>query len=156
MGRGDVRRRLALMVAGTLSLVACGGSEAADPVAGAVADDASPNEGAGALPAVGLVTPVVAADLAVDDRITVIDVRTPEEFAEGYIEGAALIDFYADTFAGEIAALDHDQTYLIYCRSGNRSGQTHALMQELGFDQVYDLDGGINAWSAQGLALAAP
>jgi rhodanese-related sulfurtransferase len=148
MGHRGARGRLALIAIGALALAACGGSGAAEPVAEAVSDNA--------LPATGLVVPSVAAGLAVDDRITVIDVRTPEEFAAGHLEGAALIDFYADSFATEIAALDRDETYLIYCRSGNRSGQAHVLMQELGFEQVYDLDGGVNAWSAQGLALVAP
>ena len=52
------------------------------------------------------------------------------KFADGHIDGAVMIDFYADSFADDIAALDPDATYLVYCRSGNRSGQTTALMAE--------------------------
>ena len=53
----------------------------------------------------------------------------------------------------ELAELDPDETYLVYCRSGNRSGQTTALLDELGFEQVYDLDGGVLAWQSAGLPL---
>ena len=132
-------------------LSSCGGDEpelAAAPDA-CVADPA--------LPAPGLVSPTAASDLACDERITVIDVRTPEEYDAGHLaETDMLIDFYSDTFADEIAALDRDGEYLIYCRSGNRSGQTAALMEQLGFEQVWDLDGGVNAWAADGLALVTP
>ena len=75
-----------------------------------------------------------AAALAELSNITVIDVRTPEEYAEGHIDGAQLIDFYSDTFGDDIAALDPDGEFLVYCRSGHRSGQAVGLMRELGFD----------------------
>ena len=139
-------RTAAAAVAVTVALVACGGESADDHVASVVSSDSS-------TPEYGLVTPGEAAVLATADDVEVIDVRTPEEFAEGHIDGAVMIDFYADSFADDIAALDPDATYLVYCRSGNRSGQTTALMAELGFDQVYDLDGGVIAWDAQGGAL---
>ncbi len=64
-----------------------------------------------------------------------------------------MIDFYEPGFADEIAALDPEGEYLLYCRSGNRSGQTAALMAELGFEQVWDLDGGVIAYGAAGLDL---
>jgi rhodanese-related sulfurtransferase len=152
---------ISLALAATV-LAGCGGGDDAEPVAEAAAEPAAevaaeaPDEApaeAPARPAVGLVTPQQAAELAVADGITVIDVRTPEEFAEGHIEGATLIDFYEPGFANEIAALDPDGEYLIYCRSGNRSGQTFGLMAELGFAQVWDLDGGVNAYGAAGLPL---
>ena len=98
-------------------------------------------------------SPQQALDLSNDPEVVVIDVRTPEEFDEGHIDGAEMIDFYADTFGDDIAALDQDETYLLYCRSGNRSGQTAALMAQLGFDSVYDMDGGVLAYSAEGLPL---
>jgi rhodanese-related sulfurtransferase len=123
-------------VATLLAVAGCGGDESGEPVAEAAAD--------AALPDFGLVTPAQAAQLAASG-VTVIDVRTPEEFAEGHIEGAQLIDFYSDTFAQEIAALDPDEEYLVYCRSGNRSGQTIAFMQQQGIDQVWDLQGGVLA-----------
>lgn len=83
----------------------------------------------------------------------ILDVRTPEEFAEGHIEGAIMIDFYRDDFAAELAKLDPDVPYVLYCRSGNRSGQTLAMMEGLDFQDVQDVDGGVIGWQNAGLPL---
>lgn len=82
--------------------------------------------------------------------LVVLDVRTSEEFAEGHIEGAVMLDFYDPAFADQLAELDPDVPYLLYCRSGNRSGQTAEVMEQLGFTDVADVDGGIVAWSDAG------
>lgn len=82
------------------------------------------------------------------DDLVILDVRTPEEFAEGHLDGAVMLDFYRDDFADQLAGLDPDVPYLIYCRSGNRSGQTATIMEQLGFGDVADIDGGIVAWTA--------
>lgn len=79
-----------------------------------------------------------------------LDVRTPEEFNQGHLAGAELIDFYERTFQSEIAKLDKGETYYVYCRSGNRSGQTLEMMQSMGFTDVYGLKGGINVWRGAG------
>ena len=80
-----------------------------------------------------------------------MDVRTAEELAEnGFIEGAKNIDFYAADFQVQIEAMNKDVPVMLYCRSGGRSGQTAAMMKELGFSQVYDLNGGYNAWLQAG------
>jgi rhodanese-related sulfurtransferase len=148
-----VRRAAALVAVGTIGLAACGGeNEPQVAVAAPVGDTATAGEAATA-PAFGLVSPQAALALSDDDDVTVIDVRTAEEYESGHIDGATMIDFYADSFADEIGALDPDGTYLLYCRSGNRSGQTASLMQQLGFEQVYDMDGGVVAFGAQGLPL---
>ena len=76
----------------------------------------------------------------------VIDVRTPEEYALGYIEGAILIDYKASDFQASISALNRNITYLIYCRSGNRSGKASKVMDSLGFKNIYDLKGGYMNW----------
>ena len=146
-----VTTRLAAAAVISLSLVACGGDSDADS---SVVDMAAPTAASvDALPtAYGLVTPQQAAAIATSG-VTVIDVRTPEEFAEGHIDGAVMIDFYGESFADDIGALDPDGEYLIYCRSGSRSGQALSLMETLGFEQVYDLDGGVIAYDAQGLPL---
>ena len=81
----------------------------------------------------------------------IIDIRTPEEFEEGYIENAVNLDFYSDTFKEDLDKLDKNKTYLIYCRSGNRSGQAMPIMKELGFQEVYNLSIGIKEWIAEGL-----
>lgn len=83
-------------------------------------------------------------------NFTLLDVRTPEEFQEERISGAENIDFYASNFPSSLDQLDKDGSYLIYCRSGSRSGQALAMMQQLGFTNVRDLGGGINAWKEAG------
>lgn len=82
-----------------------------------------------------------------------IDVRTPEEYAEGYIENSILIDFHAENFKDELKKLDKNINYSIYCRSGNRSAQALEIMEDLGFKNVYDLSGGIIAWSSVNLPI---
>ncbi len=78
-----------------------------------------------------------------------VDVRTPEEFAQGNIEGAANIDFLNSDFETKIQELDKSTPIYLYCRSGNRSGQSMKKMKALGFTEVYNLMGGYKAWSAQ-------
>jgi rhodanese-related sulfurtransferase len=85
--------------------------------------------------------------------VVTLDVRTPAEFAEGHIEGARLIDFQSGNFESEIAGLDKEATYAVYCRSGNRSGQAVAIMHDAGFHNVYNLDGGVIDWANEGLTL---
>ena len=72
---------------------------------------------------------------------------------EGHIDDAIMIDFYSDDFADQLAGLDPDVPYVLYCRSGNRSGQTLAIMEQLGFTSVQDVDGGALAWQEDGLPL---
>ena len=83
-----------------------------------------------------------------DSDFVILDVRTPEESAEGYVENAVNIDFYEDVFPDELDGLDRDKTYLIYCRSGSRSGKTFKMMENLGFKDVYNMKGGIESWRA--------
>ena len=107
--------------------------------------------------AIDLVSAPDAASIIGDNPGAVIlDVRTPEEFNEGHIAGAVNIDFYAADFADRIAMLDRNQDYVLYCRSGNRSGETAELMTTLEFTAVDEIDGGILAWTAAGLALTPP
>ncbi len=104
-----------------------------------------------------LLEPDAAAELMRGNRgnpdFVILDVRTPEEFRQGSIEGAALLDYYAPDFRDRFAALDRDATIFTYCRSGNRSSHVLALADKLGFKQVYDLSGGIVAWKKAGLPL---
>ena len=83
----------------------------------------------------------------------VLDVRTPEELAEtGYIKGAEHIDYKRSDFKQALATkLDKTQPVAVYCRSGGRSGETAAMLQEMGFSSIYDLDGGITAWMDAGM-----
>ena len=70
--------------------------------------------------------------------LTVIDVRTPAEYAAGHIAGAQNIDVEAADFGTRIGALDKKATYLVYCRSGNRSGMAATQMAAAGFTSIVD------------------
>jgi hypothetical protein len=88
-----------------------------------------------------------------ESGVVILDVRTPGEFAEGYIEGARMIDFQGGSFETEIASLDKNATYAVYCRSGNRSGQAVKIMQDAGFLNLFNLEGGVIDWANQGMPL---
>lgn len=70
---------------------------------------------------------------------TILDVRTKEEFTSGHVKGALNIDFHADSFSEQIAKLDKNKNYVLYCRSGNRSGQATLIMKQMGFPQAENL-----------------
>ena len=81
------------------------------------------------------------------ENTVLLDVRTPKEEIEGDIDGKQLIDFSEPDFVDQIGRLERDKTYLVYCRSGNRSGQACRLMAQMGFKKAYNLTGGIQAWN---------
>ena len=82
--------------------------------------------------------------------VTVIDVRTPAEFASGHLQGAVNIDIESADFATRIAALDEDGTYAVYCRSGRRSSIAADALLGAGFAHVQDLAGGLADLQAGG------
>ena len=71
-------------------------------------------------------------------KLAIIDVRTPAECEAGHLDDALNIDFNAPDFKGQIGKLDRDGSYVVYCKSGNRSGQAKAVMDQMGFTDVYD------------------
>lgn len=91
--------------------------------------------------------------LAANGKGLLLDVRTPEEYAEGHLEGCTLIDFNSPGFQAEIAKLDRNQPVYLYCRSGGRSGRAADMMTDMGFKEVYNLEGGIMAWQREGKAV---
>ncbi|MFC2001288.1 rhodanese-like domain-containing protein [Chloroflexota bacterium] len=101
------------------------------------------------------VTPEEANALIQDNKdspnFTIIDVRTPEEYATGHIEKAMNLDYNSEIFRADINKLEKSKMYLIYCRSGHRSGLALSIMKELGFTEVYNMLGGIIEWEASGL-----
>jgi len=82
----------------------------------------------------------------IDKNIKIIDVRTPEEFEESHIKNAVNINYKSSKFIENISALDKKNPYLIYCKSGNRSGKASKIMDSLGFYKIYDLKGGFLNW----------
>ena len=85
------------------------------------------------------------AEKITDKNVIVLDVRTPEEFAQGRIANSINIDVLSDYFMADIAGLDKDAQYAIYCRSGKRSVDAATAMDEIGFSTI-NLTGGIIAW----------
>lgn len=84
----------------------------------------------------------------------ILDVRTPEEFAEGHLPGAANMNVLAADFAARLATLDRGKTYLVYCRTGNRSTKAVQAMERLGFRSVNHMAEGILGWQKRGFPLS--
>ncbi|MDH4402748.1 MAG: rhodanese-like domain-containing protein [Flavobacterium sp.] len=85
-----------------------------------------------------------------DANAVILDVRTEDEFNEGIIPGAINIDIYkGQGFIYSIEELDKSKNYYVYCRSGGRSGQACSIMRELGFENAYNLLGGIMNWEGE-------
>ncbi|NNE10756.1 MAG: rhodanese-like domain-containing protein [Ilumatobacter sp.] len=140
--------RTALIAAALVIPAACSsGDRSTEPIVAAAPSGSSPTSGG-----VRVVSPDEAAAITADPPadLVVLDVRTPAEYAEGHLGDAIVLDFYEPDFADRLAQLDRDVPYVLYCRSGNRSGQTREMMAELGFTDVADVDGGILAWADAG------
>ena len=85
-----------------------------------------------------------------DPGFVLLDVRTPKEFEEERIEGAVMVDYRSPSFLNEMAKLDRSKSYLVYCRTGNRTNGALKVMRELGFLNVYEFAGGITKWKEAG------
>jgi len=81
---------------------------------------------------------------------TILDVRTISEYNTDHLEDADTRNFYDTDFVVQLDSLDKSRAYLIYCQSGNRSGQAYNIMQSLGFEEVYNMLGGISSWRTNG------
>ena len=99
-----------------------------------------------------LVSPAEAAQVIDDDPagLVVLDIRTPEEFNDVRLASAINVDFYDADFADQLDGLDKNDPYVMYCRSGNRSSDAVKTMKDLGFVEVYEIDGGIVNWYDSG------
>ena len=126
---------LALVMALAVVVAACSGSEST-----AVTQS------------IELVSPARAAEVIEEqpEGLVVLDIRTPEEYAEAHLADAIVVDYYAPDFADQLDALDKNVPYVLYCRTGNRSSDAVKTMKSLGFAQVYEIDGGIVNWYEQG------
>ncbi|WP_412985996.1 rhodanese-like domain-containing protein [Pontimicrobium sp. IMCC45349] len=97
-----------------------------------------------------VVTPEEMKELAEMEDVQLVDVRTPEEYGEGFIDGFQNIDFRSDTFQEDIQKLDKTKPVIVYCKSGGRSASCAQEMKENGFVKIYDLEGGITKWKYKG------
>lgn len=83
------------------------------------------------------------------ENIVILDVRTPEEYKEGHIPQAQLININDPQFEGKIDALDKSKTYLVYCAAGKRSAKASQIMADKGFKEIYNLEGGFSQWNGE-------
>jgi len=104
-------------------------------------------------PAYGRVDVAQFASLIAEPGVQIIDVRTPQEYADGHIRGAVNIPVQQSDYAERVAQLDPAGTYAVYCRSSNRSKGAVAEMKNAGLPNVYELTGGTVAWTADGQPL---
>lgn len=149
-----MRSRPALLVAVLavvpVGLSACGGDDGTSP-----SDPSITVTDATVRPLSVITAAQGVALMDADPSIVLIDVRTPEEYQQGHIEGAVNHDVESGAFADAIASLPTDGRYIVYCRSGNRSAAAMREMIDAGFTEVYDM-GGLAAWMAAGYPIVTP
>jgi rhodanese-related sulfurtransferase len=132
-------RRIALIVLAFVSLSSCSEAQENTPTG---------NNGEMEAEQMGTKRVVSAADFKamLSEDIQLIDVRTPGEVSGGKIENAQNIDFNGANFKAELEKLDKNKKTLVYCAAGGRSGKAAQMMQDMGFKEVYDLQGGYGGW----------
>lgn len=89
---------------------------------------------------------VDAFKVTMQSGYVIVDVRTPEEFANGALPKAVNISVTSLDFPFEINKLDKEKPVMIYCKAGSRSARAAVAMKALGFDTIYELEGGYTAW----------
>ena len=148
-----VRRYIALVLVVTGLIFSVGACSSGQPSASAAPQSASaesqPAAVAVAQPKIN--TKIAAADYqakfgANSDHL-LLDVRTPQEFASGHIPGA--VNIAVEELAQRLSEVPQDTPVVLYCRSGNRSGQAAQILDRAGYTDIYDL-GGITTWAQQG------
>ncbi len=92
----------------------------------------------------------VAKLIASNPKVTILDVRTPREFADGHIEGAKNISSVDPDFDEKIAALDPTQPIVLHCAAGGRSGQVLPKVEALKVPSILHMNGGFRAWKEAG------
>jgi rhodanese-related sulfurtransferase len=91
-----------------------------------------------------------AEKLKVDSNAVILDVRTEDEWEEGFIPGAILNDIYkGQGFIYRLDELDKSKNYYVYCKAGGRSAQACNIMNQMGFENTYNLVGGFNNWQGE-------
>jgi phage shock protein E len=88
--------------------------------------------------------------IATDKAATIIDLRTSNEIEKGFISGSIQIDYLGKNFDTQMAALDKNKTYYVYCQAGGRSADAAGYMEKQGFKKVYNLEKGFSDWKAKG------
>ena len=152
------RRRTFIALAGAASLALTIGLSGCSSDSGATETAAAAEVQGPAAPIEAPASPVrvgVAefANVIASPGVTIVDVRTPQEFAEGHIEGAVNIPVELPDFMDQVSQLDPNGTYAVYCRSGNRSQPAVAGMSSIGINGIYELESGTTGWTTEGQPL---
>lgn len=124
----NIAFKFLMLFACLISLQACG--------------DAKSQEMTGEIPITEL------ENTALAEGAVLLDVRTPEEYAAGHLEGAVNMDILSAGFETQLQTLDKDATVYVYCKKGGRSARAAALMDSIGFATVINLTGGYDAYQA--------
>lgn len=95
-----------------------------------------------------------AAGITKEKKVQLVDVRTPQEFATGYINGAVNMDYYAANFQEQLTKLDKNTPVYLYCKSSGRSVRAGELLAAQGYKEVYVLQGGMMGWAAANKEIA--
>lgn len=98
-----------------------------------------------------VLTPTEFHDATANKAVQLVDVRTPEEFAEGHLENALNINISETDFITEVEKLNLDEPIYLYCRSGKRSAKAALILKDVGFKEIYDMQGGFLHWESDGL-----
>lgn len=129
-------------------LLAAGSIVAATLAGGCLSDAPAPDN-----QVIRTIPPDQASALIEENRenpnFVIVDVRGPDEFAAGHIPGAVNIN--SANFEEHIGSLDPEAVYLICCQKGGRSAGVREMMREAGFSEVYEIEGGMSAWTVAGL-----
>ncbi len=88
-------------------------------------------------------------DATAGNDVQLLDVRTAEEFGDGHVERAVNIDVLKDDFSEKAKSLDPDKPVYVYCRSGKRSAKASSILKDMGFNEIYDMEGGYLKWESE-------
>jgi phage shock protein E len=136
-----MKKLLLLALIGSLALAGCSAKDKSS-------DSAATETATVSVPSVDAAT---FQSKIIERGVVVLDVRTADEFKQNHIIDARNIDVESADFDSQISKLDKKVTYALYCQSGRRSAIAYTKMKEAGFINLYNLDGGMNAWVAAGL-----
>lgn len=140
-----------LLIAGVLSVTACGNSEKAATTSGSEAATAQQTQKG----TMGNVSSEELQQQIGNENVIILDVRTAEELKRGVVEGAVNIDFYSPNFKSEALQLDQSKEIYIVCHSGRRSASAASILAENGYN-VKNVLGGMSAWQQKGLPTVQP
>lgn len=90
-------------------------------------------------------------DATAGKNVQLLDVRTAQEFGEGHVANAVNVDVLEDDFSEKVKGLNPEKPVYVYCRSGKRSAKATAILEGLGFKEIYDMEGGYLQWENDGI-----